>query len=99
MTPPKAIAIPKICIQVSGMRVMLHVRMLTKTTLKLMIAETGPVGPSFKASTTKVSARTKKTPEGRAIDTTYESKKRRKGTSIVPNADRIMTKKALEASA
>ena len=65
--PKNAITIPIIYIVVSEMPVKNQIRMLPKTELKLIIAETGPVGPSFRAFTTKSSAITPHTPADNPI--------------------------------
>ena len=60
--PKNAITMPIIYKTVSDIPVKIQIRILPKTELKLIIAETGPVGPSFRAFTTKSSAITPHNP-------------------------------------
>ena len=65
--PEKAITMPTIYKVVRDIPVKIQIRMLPKTELKLIIAETGPVGPSFRAFTTKSSAITPHNPADNPI--------------------------------
>ena len=89
--PKNATTIPIIYIVVSEMPVKIQIKMLPKTELKLIIAETGPVGPSLRALTTKSSAITPHTPADNPVSIVYLSKYRLIGTRITLNAESKMT--------
>ena len=84
---------------VRGIPVKIQTKMLTKTALKLTIAETGPVGPSFKANTTKSSAITPLAPADNPILNVSVSRYELRGTRMTPKAESITTNKAQMESA
>ena len=82
--PEKAMTMPIIYKIVSAIPVFIQIKMLTNTALKLIIAETGPVGPSFKANTTKSSAMTPLAPASNPVTNVCHSRKEVIGTRITP---------------
>jgi hypothetical protein len=89
--PEKATSIPTICIRERAIPVIAQVRTLTMTALKLITADTGPVGPLLSARMTKSSASANAAPDERPVFRVSYSMYNSKGTFIIPKADKTMT--------
>ena len=92
--PENATRMPTHCMKESAIPVIAQISTLTMTALKLITAETGPVGPSLRARMTNISARTKAVPAGSPVYKVSTSIYSSRGILIKPKAESTIIRAA-----